>query len=100
MQSGVTGINLPRIYSVLKQSIDQDPELTWTKSIISNLGNDKKAIHTASSKSYIEPIIDIKESARNARELVWGIRKSDKFKEIAKAVYLKHGSRKRAKPHN
>ena len=100
MQSGVTGINLPRIYSVIKQSIDQDPELTWTKSIISNLGSDKKAIHTASSKSYIKPIIDVKESARNARELVWGIRKSNKFKEIAKAVYLKHGSRRRAKTHN
>ena len=75
-------------------------ELTWTKSIISNLGSDKKAIHTASSKSYIKPIIDVKESARNARELVWGIRKSNKFKEIAKAVYLKHGSRRRAKTHN
>ena len=50
MQSGVTGINLPRIYSVIKQSIDQDPELTWTKSIISNLGSDKKAIHTAETK--------------------------------------------------
>ena len=45
MQSGVTGINLPRIYSVIKQSIDQDPELTWTKSIISNLGSDKSNTH-------------------------------------------------------
>ena len=100
MQSGVTGINLPRIYSVLKQSIDQDPELTWTRSIISNLGSDKKAIHSGNSKGYIKPIIDIKESAKIARELIWGIRKSNEFKKIAKAVYLKHGSRRRIKSHN
>ena len=83
MQSGVTGINLPRIYSVIKQSIDQDPELTWTKSIISNLGSDKKAIHKLVPKSYIKPML----MSRNQQEMLGfclGYKKSNKFKEIAK----------------
>ena len=37
MQSGVTGINLPRIYSVTKQSIDQDPDAIFIKSQIPKL---------------------------------------------------------------
>ena len=39
MQSGVTGINLPRIYSVLKQSSDQDPSAMWIKGQINSLKN-------------------------------------------------------------
>ena len=39
MQSGVTGINLPRIYSVNKQSLDQDPEAKWIKQIIPSLND-------------------------------------------------------------
>jgi deoxyribodipyrimidine photo-lyase len=97
MQSGVTGINLPRIYSVSKQSEDQDPNAIWIKNILPQLrGLDPQLIHTSELNDlYIPQIIDLKSSARNARERVWSIRKSIEFKKEADAVYNKHGSRRK-----
>lgn len=97
MQSGVTGINLPRIYSVTKQSLEQDPYLKWTTKRLPILaGLDQKNTHEAELKGlYLEKIVDLKSSAKRARELIWGIRGSREFKDLARKVYLKHGSRKR-----
>ena len=97
MQSGVTGINLPRIYSVSKQSEDQDPDAIWIKNILPQLREvDPKLIHASELNDfYIPQIIDLKSSARDARERVWSIRKSIEFKKEAAAVYNKHGSRRR-----
>ena len=97
MQSGVTGINLPRIYSVTKQSLDQDPDASWIKEQIPDLRNiEKEKIHNAElGELYKEKIVDIKSSAKKARELVWQIRGNANFKSKAKAVYQLHGSRKR-----
>ena len=97
MQSGVTGINLPRIYSVFKQSLDQDPTAEWTKKIIpelKNVGTD--LIHNAELKDlYFDQIIDPKLSAKKARDTIWAMRKNNDFKKVAREVYLKHGSRKK-----
>ena len=97
MQSGVTGINLPRIYSVVKQSLDQDPDASWIKEQIPELKNiDKAKIHSAElGELYKEKIVDMKSSAKKARELIWQIRGNADFKKKAKAVYQLHGSRKR-----
>ena len=83
MQSGVTGINLPRIYSVSKQSEDQDPDAIWIKSILPQLNEvDPKLVHTSELNNvYIPQIIDLKSSARDARERIWSIRKSNEFKK-------------------
>ena len=40
-------------------------------------------------------IVDLKASAKKAREIIWSVRKGSDFKKIAKDVYLKHGSRLR-----
>ena len=97
MQSGVTGINLPRIYSISKQSMDQDPDAEWTKNLLPQLNSfDPRLIHNAElNDSYIPQIVDLKTSAKFARDQVWGIRKSIEFKNEARKVYLKHGSRRR-----
>ena len=97
MQSGVTGINLPRIYSVLKQSSDQDPSAMWIKGQINSLKNiEPKNIHEVElNEIYHEKIVDLKASAKKARETIWSVRKGSNFKKIAKDVYLKHGSRLR-----
>ena len=97
MQSGVTGINLPRIYSIAKQSMDQDPDAVWTKNLLPQLKDfDPKLIHNAElNASYIPQIVDLKTSAKFARDQVWGIRKSIEFKNEARKVYLKHGSRRK-----
>ena len=97
MQSGVTGINLPRIYSVTKQSEDQDPDAIWIKNILPQLRDvDPKLIHASELNDLYTPqIVDLKSSARDAREKVWSIRKSVEFKKEAAAVYNKHGSRRK-----
>ena len=97
MQSGVTGINLPRIYSVSKQSMDQDINADWIKRVIPELqSSDSESIHSANlGEQYIEPITDLRKSSKAAREKIWSIRSDVKFKNIAKKVYLKHGSRMR-----
>ena len=97
MQSGVTGINLPRIYSVFKQSLDQDPFAEWTKKIIPELKNvETDLIHNAELKElYFDKIVDPKLSAKKARDTIWAMRKNNDFKKVAREVYLKHGSRKK-----
>ena len=97
MQSGVTGINLPRIYSVTKQSEDQDPDAIWIKNILPQLRDvDPKLIHASELNDLYTPqIVDLKSSASDAREKVWSIRKSIEFKKEAAAVYSKHGSRRK-----
>ena len=97
MQSGVTGINLPRIYSVFKQSLDQDPTAEWTKKIIPQLENvETDLIHNAELRDlYFEQIVDPKLSAKKARDTIWAMRKNKDFKKIAREVYFKHGSRRR-----
>ncbi len=97
MQSGVTGINLPRIYSISKQSMDQDPDAEWTKNLLPQLNSfDPRLIHNAElNDSYIPQIVDLKTSGKFARDQVWGIRKSIEFKNEARKVYLKHGSRRK-----
>ena len=97
MQSGVTGINLPRIYSVTKQSRDQDKNALWIKKVIPSLAMfEPDDIHDANlNDDYIPPIVDLKESSKYARDKIWSIRKDQEFKNIARTVYLKHGSRKR-----
>jgi deoxyribodipyrimidine photo-lyase len=66
MQSGVTGINLPRIYSVNKQSMDQDPDASWIKSQIPQLNNfSADSIHNAElAETYKEIICDPKATAK------------------------------------
>ena len=97
MQSGVTGINLPRIYSVAKQSMDQDPNADWIKSLIPELCDfDSESIHTAQlGESYLPQIVNLNDSSKYARDRIWSIRKSKAFKDEAKLVYLRHGSRRK-----
>ena len=97
MQSGVTGINLPRIYSVAKQSMDQDPNAEWIKSLIPELCDfDSESIHTAQlGESYLPQIVNLNDSSKYARDRIWSIRKSKAFKDEAKLVYLRHGSRRK-----
>ena len=99
MQSGVTGINLPRIYSVIKQSKDQDPYAQFIKSQIHSLKRiNTRNLHNAElSDYYINQIVDLNSSSKKARETIWSIRSSRQFKILAKDVYSKHGSRLRRK---
>ena len=59
-------------------------------------GFDEVKIHSAElGELYKEKIVDIKSSAKKARELIWQVRGNPEFKKKARAVYQLHGSRKR-----
>ena len=85
MQSGTTGINTIRIYNPEKQFLDQDPDQSFTTKWNPN----------GWPYSEFDKIIDLKKSSQAAREKLWARRKSKKFVDLAKKVYLDHGSRMR-----
>ena len=110
MQSGVTGINNVRIYSPLKQSVDQDPEGVFIKKYCPELREiDPLYIHEPhkmppllaamvgfkSGVTYPEPVVDAKDSYNLAKEKIFTRREELVTRLEAKKVYLKHGSRKR-----
>ncbi|TAG77799.1 MAG: deoxyribodipyrimidine photo-lyase/cryptochrome family protein [Burkholderiales bacterium] len=103
MQSGVTGINTVRIYNVVKQSIDQDPEGVFIRRWVPELAHLSGAlIHTPwradiDASIYRAPIVDQMASMREAKEKIYSLRKSQTVREESKRVYEKHGSRNPAR---
>ena len=59
-----------------------------------------KAPNAASvlGKLYPEPIVDHLSAAKEAREKIWAVRKGPAFRNEARAVQEKHGSRKSGIP--
>ena len=104
MQSGTTGINTVRIYNPVKQGLDQDPDGVFTRRWLpelrdipdQHLQEPWKAENASAvlGRSYPEPIVDHLQAAKQARERIWAVRKGEKFRKEADAVFLKHGSRK------
>ena len=102
MQSGVTGINTPRIYNPIKQGLDQDPTGVFTRRWVPELAEVPDA-HLQTpwkwqgapgllGRRYPEPIIDVAASARAARDAIWGIRKTADPTEIS-GIVERHASR-------
>jgi deoxyribodipyrimidine photo-lyase len=110
MQSGQTGINTPRIYNPVKQSLDQDPDGIFIRRWLPELAAlPAAALHTpwkldaatlalagvVLGETYPTPVVDHVLAARGARERLTLVRGGENFRQTAKAVYVKHGSRKR-----
>ena len=110
MQSGTTGINTVRAYSVTKQGKDHDKNGDYIRKWIPELRMiPTKYIHEPWKMSeeeqtnfgcrigvdYPAPILDEKESRKEGIKKTYAARKSPKAKEKSRAVYQKHGSRKR-----
>ncbi len=99
MQAGVVGINTIRVYSPVKQILDQDPECEFIKRWIPELA-EFSAIEIAASDrprlgQYPDPIVDFKVTSKAMKDQIFSIRKSDAGKLASEAVLEKHGSRKR-----
>jgi len=89
MQSGQTGINIPRIYNPIKQGLDHDPQGIFTRRWVPEWDH----------RDYPAPIVDYVAATRAARARLTSVRQTDGYREAALAVLQKHGSRGRRPEH-
>ena len=104
MQSGTTGINTIRIYSVVKQGHDQDPTgafvRRWVPELVDVPDRHLQEPWTSDGarrivgRLYPEPIVDLKASTAAAKDTIFDARRGDAFHVAADAIQDKHGSRK------
>ncbi len=103
MQSGVTAINTPRIYSPVKQGYDQDPTGVFTRRWLPELAGVPDAFvqepwkwpgfQRLAGRRYPEPIIDPIAAQRAAKTAVWGLRQAQGHRTEAAAIATRHASR-------
>lgn len=110
MQSGTTGINIPRMYNPTKQGQDQDPNGDFIRQWVPELRQvSSHWIHQpwlmSSSQQnqakmqigvdYPAPLVDFQQATRRARQAIKVIR-DQTFHSEARKIGRKHGSRKRS----
>lgn len=111
MQSGLTGINTPRMYNPVKQSLDQDPDGVFIRKWAPELAAlpnalihtpwlaDRETLAAAGvrlGENYPAPLVDHEAAARAAKARLTQVRAQPGFSETALVVYARHGSRKRS----
>ena len=102
MQSGQTGINIPRIYNPVKQGLDQDPDGLFTRRWVPEVAELPLAVLQTPWRSdqrpacdYPAPIVEPVDAARQARARLTELRRAAGYRDAAQDVFRKLGSRKR-----
>ncbi len=117
MQSGTTGINTTRVYNPIKQAQDHDPHGRFVRQWLPALrqvpdtwlfepwlmpdtmqahlgvfvGGD---INSDTPSALVQPVVDLAQATREAKQLLHSRRQTDEVKAAKKAVIDKHASRK------
>ena len=99
MQSGSTSINTIRIYNPIKQGRDHDPDGVFIRRWCPELA-DVPAVHLHEPWAFngVNPIVDCADSARQAKEMIFAIRRLAGFDRHADAIQRRHGSRRAGLP--
>ncbi len=110
MQSGTTGINTLRIYSPRKQVEDHDPTGVFIRRWVPELAPVpdehlaepstlppllQSMIGCRIGEDYPAPVVEHRAAYRHAQDLLFGLRATPAARAEAKAVFTRHGSRKR-----
>jgi len=110
MQAGTTGINSIRVYSPIKQGLDQDPNGDFIRRYVPELKNVPiEYLHQPElmpplfqqfhgciiGKDYPAPIVDHTQSSKIAKDRIFAMRKTIEANLDADRVFKKHGSRKK-----
>lgn len=107
MQAGVTGMNTIRIYNPVKQGAEQDPQGIFTRRWLPELAELPDGYLQEPwlwpgagrllGKRYPVPVVDPARAARAAREALYAVRRSDRFRAEAAQIVTRHASRKPAR---
>ena len=110
MQSGTTGINTVRAYSILKQSTDHDPDGNYIRKWVPELSmvptpyihepwkmskTMQKQINCIIGKNYPRPLVDEKVARLEGVRNSYKARGNPEVRKVSQEVNKKHGSRKR-----
>lgn len=102
MQSGVTGINAPRIYNPVKQGQDHDPTGAFTRAWVPELAAVPDiwlqepwkwpGARGLLGRRYPEPVVDPEAAARAARAAIGVLRRAPEARDEAEVIEARHGS--------
>jgi deoxyribodipyrimidine photo-lyase len=113
MQSGTTGINIPRIYNPIKQARDHDPQGVFVRRWIPALRKvpdtwifepwrmpdsllTQHGLHI--NRDVAQPLVNLEEATREAKKKLFTLRAQSDVKAAKAAIVEKHASRKRTGP--
>ena len=111
MQSGTSGINAVRIYSPAKQAVEQDPKgefirrwvpelrdvpVSWLSRPEQMPAELQNRCGCVIGRDYPAPIVEHAVAVKEAREKIAAVRRRVETRSEARAVFVRHGSRKKS----